>query len=372
MSKKIIIAAGGTGGHLYPAQALARQLALVEPKVAVHFLGGGLSRNFFFDRIFHAFDEVDCACPSSGSPWNRLKAAVKILRGTWQALRFMRRWKPDLVVGFGSYHSLPVLAAAYLLRIPMVLHDGNAIPGRVIRLFSRYAKLTGIQMPAAARFLKGRSLQVGVPLREGYTHLFGSREKAREYFHLDPKCFTLLVFGGSQGALGVNSLFSVAAAYHLAERTQKFQVIHISGDVSLNDDLENLYDEQGIRACVKGFETHMDRAWLAADLVVSRAGAGTIAEQIEFEIPGILLPFPYASDQHQEENARFMEETVQGAVHMPERKVNAQMLSDLLMDLVGEDQKKLKAMRENIRRYKTESLGKDLCSVVQEVMELQR
>lgn len=367
MPKPIVIASGGTGGHLFPAQALAQQLKRISPETKVIFMGGGLASNLFFDRASFTYEEIPSATFQGKNPLSLLRAASKISRGVWQAWRALRRHRPQVVVGFGGYPSLPVLVAAKLLAIPIVLHEGNAAPGKVIRLFSRWAALTGVQIPRAAEKLQGKCMEVPLPLREGFTPLFASKEKARQYYQLDPHQLTILVFGGSQGALSVNIAVCAATAHHLAERTKNFQVIHLTGDLQVSHELTRQYEEAGISFVVKSFEPRMEMAWMAADLVIGRAGASSIAEQIEFEKPGILLPYPHATDHHQEYNAQFMEETVQGGWNLGEGQVDATMLASLMMDLVGNEQKQLKEMEANLQRYKKERVSPDLASVVLEV-----
>ncbi|MCB1136650.1 MAG: UDP-N-acetylglucosamine--N-acetylmuramyl-(pentapeptide) pyrophosphoryl-undecaprenol N-acetylglucosamine transferase, partial [Chlamydiia bacterium] len=331
------------------------------------FMGGGLASNIFFDRASNKFIEVPSACPSTRHPIKFLKALGNITLGVIKSFRHLRTLRPQAVVAFGGFPCFPVLLAASLLRLPIVLHEGNGYPGRVVRFFSRFAHVIGLQIPEAAKYLKGRCVEVPLPLRDGYTRLFASKRHARESYGLDPERLTLLIFGGSQGALGLNSLACSAAAVHLAQRTKNFQVLHFTGDLATCKAIQEEYDAAGIQACVKTFETRMDQAWQAADLVISRAGASSLAEQMEFEVPGILLPYPYATDHHQEVNARYMQDTIGGAVNAGETGVDAEMLAQLVVDLLGEDRKRMKEMQGKIHEHKTGHRTQDLCSIVSEV-----
>jgi UDP-N-acetylglucosamine--N-acetylmuramyl-(pentapeptide) pyrophosphoryl-undecaprenol N-acetylglucosamine transferase len=210
-------------------------------------------------------------------------------------------------------------------------------------------------------------VEIPLPVREGYSRLAWPQEEARRNYGLDPQRLTFLVFGGSQGALALNSLVCSSAAHHLAARTQQFQVIHLTGKEGLVEEIRAEYKGAGIQACVMAFESQMEQAWAAADLVISRAGASSIAEQMAFEIPAILIPYPHSKDHHQDRNADFMEQTVGGAVNMGEEPVDAEMLAQLLVDLVGNDRRRLLEMRARIKEYKVQQHSKDLCAAVCEI-----
>lgn len=347
MRKKVLIAAAGTGGHLFPAQALAQELLC--QGVDVLFVGHGLSNNRYFKKEEFAYNDVSSATPFRT---NALKAFLEIGKGTKKSREILREFEPDLVVGFGSFHSFPVLAAALLSKVPIVLFEANSIPGKVNRLFSRWAEFSAVHFPEAGQRLYGHSREVAMPLWKG---ALSTREKARGYFSLDPKKDTLLVFGGSQGALSINALV-IETASHWAD---DFQVIHFTGEKKALADVQKKYEELGIAACVKEFETRMDLAWQAATLAVCRAGAATLAELIEYEVPAILLPYPHASDDHQNKNAECMEK-MGGALHLKDTRC---FLSDFMRC-----KKDLFTMQEAIRSFKQGENKPSLSSLVQEVL----
>lgn len=366
MGKKILIAVGGTGGHLYPAQALARQLIRFDESNVIMFAGGGLGENnFFAQKEFH-YQNVSSATFKKRHFLENIKAVGSISKGIVQSHSILSSFKPDIVVGFGSYHSLPLLAAARIKGIPIILHEANAIPGKVNRFFSKYAKLTGITFPQTGLLLPGKSLRVAFPLREGYTSSFASREEARQYFRLSPLKFTLLVFGGSQGALALNTQIG-ATILEMADRTKNFQVIHLTGNTMATNEVKKLYDDIGIESYVADFEEKVDKAWAAADMSITRAGASSIAEQIEMEVPGILVPFPYSADGHQDKNADYMVNEVQGAMKINEVDLNPGRLAKIIGDLAGDDRAELSRLRSNIRNYKQKNRCRDFCSVLCEV-----
>lgn len=349
--KKILITVGGTGGHIYPAMALAKQLHRESHDLDILFVGGGLGSNRFFEREQLPYREVACGSFKK-NPLKCISNAVNILQGTRQSMAILKAYRPNLVVGFGSFYTVPTLLAAKICDVPIILHEANRIPGKVNRFFSRFVKMTGIHFPDSGQHLSGLSCQAAIPLREGYQRNVISTVQARHYFHLNPQKTTILVFGGSQGAKAINRLCFEGISSLSQSVIQEIQVLHFTGDAEIQSDLQRKYTEKGITAHVKAFELRMDMAWQAADLVVSRAGAGTIAELCEFEVPGILIPYPHAADNHQESNADFMVETVGGATKYLEQQLDGSTLGRELMTLLSDDQKRLKEMNTAIRKYK--------------------
>lgn len=336
--KKVVIAVGGTGGHVFPAVALANQLSKANPSCEVLFVGGNLHSNRYFSGFSFPFRTVACAPLVSVNPLKLFVNGARLAYGSAQSLGILRNYTPDLVVGFGSYYTFPTLMAARFLGIPFILHESNSIPGRVNKLFAKKAIATGIHFPETAKHLDGQCIEVGMPLREGFSRSKVNRAEALAYFGLDDNKRTILIFGGSQGAQRINSLFSEAFVEylpHLREYSQssdcelkpKVQLLHLTGDVESAKKLQAYYENNHVRHCVKSFENKMELAWAAADLVVSRAGAATIAEQMEFEVPGILIPFPKALDQHQDHNALFMEKIVGGAIVCFEQGLTSKSLA---------------------------------------------
>lgn len=350
MERKIVIAAGGTGGHIYPAVALAQRL--VNRVDAVTFLGGYLDRNPYFQESEFLYHTVSCGAFIGKKPLRLLKSMGATAQGIWQSREYLKSFNPHLVVGFGSYHTLPVLIATRLLGIPYMLYEANSVPGRVIHLFSQQALVTGIQFPSVAKLLKGKTEQVLPPLRKGYSLDEVSLSEARDYFGLDQQRTTLLVFGGSQGAQALNNLFLRALQDFVSNGRIAIQVIHFVGNPDLVPIIQKGYEELKIPFCVKAFESQMQYAWRAANLVVARAGASTLGEMIEFEVPGILIPYPFATDDHQNKNADYMVDRVGGAIKLQEKNVSFHLLNSTLMALLAGHALPLKDMIQAIRAYK--------------------
>jgi UDP-N-acetylglucosamine--N-acetylmuramyl-(pentapeptide) pyrophosphoryl-undecaprenol N-acetylglucosamine transferase len=230
---------------------------------------------------------------------------------------------------------------------------------------SRFATVTGVNFPETAQMLSGRVIEVGTPLREGYKYMSAQPAAAREYFGLQPDKYVLLVFGGSQGAKAINSLLLECAPLF---KVKNLQILHISGNEEITSLLRAAYQQADIHAIVKHYEERMDLAWQVADLALSRAGAVTIAEQLEFEVPAIFIPYPKATDNHQEQNAKFMRSTVGGAFMLREEGLSATLLKAHIEGLLNDSGSALKNMRHKMHVYKQTSRTRDLCDVIRELL----
>lgn len=340
--KRVILSAGGTGGHLFPAKAVADEL---KESCELLFVAGGLSKTPYFDRSF-AYQEIQTATFSFSHPIQVLKGGMKLAKGIVQSRRILKTFQPDLVVGFGSFYTLPLLVAAKLEKIPILLHEQNALPGKVNRLFSRFATKTGITFPGSGRYLKGESIEVAFPLRQSQG---GS---PWDYFGLEKKP-TMLVFGGSQGSKAINEemIRSAKAFAH-------YQVIHFVGKHGDVRATQMAYEAARITHRVKEFEGRFDLALQIADLAICRAGASTIAELIANTLPAVLIPFPFASDNHQVNNATFFTDVVGGGKMLLEKDIN-QLSTMLPFDL--------EMYKKNIARHQKERKLMNFAQLIREI-----
>ena len=358
-NKRILIAAGGTGGHMFPAQALAQQLTKEDPNCDILFMGKGLNTNKYFRRHLFKSRSIDAATPFQKSFLRKISSLGLLAKGIVQAWKWIHEFSPSVVVGFGSFHSFPVLVAAWMKRVPIVLFESNSIPGKVNRIFSRLALVSGVQFPKAKEKMKGRCVEVFMPFWQAEDELFATQKEARSYFSLHPSPFTVLVFGGSQGAVSINTVVA-ECLNKLSKEKNSLQVIHITGSESSTVEIQGFYEQKGILASVKPFEEKMRLAWTSADLAICRAGASTLSEIMAFEVPAILIPYPTASDQHQLKNALFLEEEVKGAFCIEEKHLTEE---NLLLQLRNCD---LSSMKESIQTFKISAERKDLKDLVQE------
>jgi UDP-N-acetylglucosamine--N-acetylmuramyl-(pentapeptide) pyrophosphoryl-undecaprenol N-acetylglucosamine transferase len=287
----------------------------------------------YFDRQKFAYGDICCA------PWRGIRA-----RGLWdlchhnsrgvvQAWRQLRRFAPTAVIGFGSYHTLPAMIAAWAQRHRLFLYEANTVPGKVNALFSRYATATAVQFPSAADLLHGPACHVAVHGRCQVSPDSTRRALALQHYGLEPHKPTVLISGGSQGALAVNTL-AVAA---LTPSPYPLQVIHLAGHQAPIVEYSAAYQRHGITARVLPFEEQIEHAWAAADLFIGRAGAGTVAELLQARVPAILIPYPWSSDQHQEHNARFFTQKVGGGVLFAQHQLTAQCLHRAIAAALAEN-----------------------------------
>ena len=361
-SKKILIAAGGTGGHLFPAQALAEQLQAKECNVL--FMGKGLSENAYFHKERFASLSIDAATPFRKKALQKLLAIRFLAKGIFQAWQGIREFDPELVVGFGSFHSFPVLMAAFLRGIPFVLFESNSIPGRVNRLFSRYALFSGTVFPKAQNKMKGICKEVNMPFFGEKVDRHAAKKEAVSYFALTPDCFTFLVFGGSQGALALGPMV-VQAIQQFHQERGPVQVIHLTGSLESADQLRQMYEVEGVHAVVKPFEEKMYLAWALADLAICRAGAATLSEVMYFEVPSVLVPFPAAAEEHQKENALFMQDVVKGCCCLEQHKLTSQELFSVLAKCnLGE-------MKRSLRVFSEKKPNRELIDCIEEYFDSQ-
>ncbi|MCE5293748.1 MAG: UDP-N-acetylglucosamine--N-acetylmuramyl-(pentapeptide) pyrophosphoryl-undecaprenol N-acetylglucosamine transferase [Chlamydiales bacterium] len=328
MSKRIVIAAGGTGGHLFPAQSLACELGDSE----ILFLAKGLKTNPRFNRDLYAYKDIASGPVSIKtllfSSWN-------IFKGIVQSVVALKKFKPDAVIGFGSYHTFPVLCAAKILSIPIVLHEANSVPGKVNRIFSPYAVWTGVFFPEATQYLKGKVQPTDIPLRaEFHDNMKPNKKQAAAYYGLRDDATTVLVFGGSLGAKKLNEL---AAASICALDSHNLQVLHFTGSVEATKQIQEVYRKASIVAVVREFENQMPFAWALADVCVSRSGASSIAEAVSFTVPTVYVPYPYATDAHQDKNAQYIVDVIKGGLWYHESEVTCDVLRGAITRLLTDE-----------------------------------
>jgi UDP-N-acetylglucosamine--N-acetylmuramyl-(pentapeptide) pyrophosphoryl-undecaprenol N-acetylglucosamine transferase len=294
---RVLIAAGGTGGHFFPAVALAEAFMVRDPKGSILFAGTDhpLEVLAFSQR---GFDHV--SIPAEGlkgqSICGQCQTLVRLPMSIWQAMKTIRRFKPDIVIGFGGYASGAVALAGKFMGKKMVIHEQNRLPGLTNRILGRFADRIFISFPDdLAVFKRSKTVFTGNPVRR---EVLGTESGQRK-----SKGFTVLVVGGSQGAHAINCAV-VDALDHLKKASQR-TFIHQTGPKDAPW-VAMAYEQRGIRAMVEPFIDDMARAYHSADLVVCRAGASTVAELAALGKPAIFVPFPFAANSHQELNARYV------------------------------------------------------------------
>jgi UDP-N-acetylglucosamine--N-acetylmuramyl-(pentapeptide) pyrophosphoryl-undecaprenol N-acetylglucosamine transferase len=291
---RLLLAGGGTGGHLFPAVALAEQLRLEEPGGEVLFVGTERGLEF---RLLPQLGWPLRTIPMSGWAGMGFAARLKVLSrlpgSLWQARRIISEFHPDVVVGVGGYASVPVLLAARFSGVPYLIHEQNAWPGLANRLLGRWARRICLSFAEARKAFRRAPVAVtGNPVRAAMEH-------CPELPDGHPQ---LLVFGGSHGARAINRAM-VAALPQLEHWRGTLRIVHQAGANEV-DVVRAGYDAAGWTAVeVQPFITDMATAYADTSLVVCRAGATTLAELTACGRPAVLIPYPYAANNHQAANA---------------------------------------------------------------------
>jgi UDP-N-acetylglucosamine--N-acetylmuramyl-(pentapeptide) pyrophosphoryl-undecaprenol N-acetylglucosamine transferase len=304
---RILFAGGGTGGHLFPAIAIADEIKKLRPEVQIAFAG---TRGRIEARVVpqqgYRFFPIWISGFRRKRPMDNLLFPLKVMVACVQSFVLIRRFRPDVVVGTGGYVCGPVVLMASLVGVPTVLQEQNSYPGVTTRLLASRATEVHVTFESSLRYLKrtGNVRITGNPTRGSLGSI--ARPQAAKFFELDSQRRTLLVFGGSLGAHSLNT-WLLNALPALLEKN--LQIIWQTGEQEFQEMRAAVTAAQaGASVKVHKFIEKMEYAFGACDLAVSRAGATTVAELMRAGIPSVLVPYPYAAGDHQTENARAMVE----------------------------------------------------------------
>ncbi len=325
----IIIAGGGTGGHLFPGIAVAREFMAKNPDNRVLFVSSGRPLELdILGRAGFLHQRIDAEGIKGRGGVAKIRALLKIPGSIIGAFKIIERFSPDLVVGVGGYSSGPVIAAARLRGIACVLQEQNIFPGITNRILAHVVDRIYISF-AETRLKSGRAsaLLTGNPVRKEI--VAGAPDEAGRENGERP--FRLLVLGGSQGAHSINQAMAEAVTHH--RDMARLHIIHQTGASDV-ETVRSAYDAQGVTADVRAFFDDMPAQYWNADLIVCRAGATTVAEITAVGKPAIFIPFPHAADNHQEYNARTLA-TAGAADIILEKDLNARSLADRIRRLVA-------------------------------------
>ncbi|MBN1564836.1 MAG: UDP-N-acetylglucosamine--N-acetylmuramyl-(pentapeptide) pyrophosphoryl-undecaprenol N-acetylglucosamine transferase [Anaerolineae bacterium] len=362
---RIMISAGGTGGGVYPALSVAAALRKLYSRASADAQSDSLTMTFVgargdMARDLVAREKVDfdgyheiLAGPLHGVPRvQQIMSAIKILIGVLQSIWLVIRLRPQVLFLTGGWVGFPVAAACWLLRVPIVIYVPDIEPGLALKVLGRYfARIIAATVQATAEYFPGKEVvETGYPLRGNLQHVENvDRDAGIAHFNLDPNRRTLLVFGGSRGARSINRVLMTLAPDLIA---QGVQILHLTGNL----DWENVQaDHAALSADIQAhyqimpYLSDMRYAFLAADLVISRAGAATLAEYPEFGLPALLVPYPYAW-RYQKINADWLVD--RGAALRLNDETLATDLLPVIRDLLGTDQHKLNQMRSAMAALK--------------------
>lgn len=338
---RMIIAGGGTGGHLFPGVALAEELLSLHNENQVLFVGTerGLEAKIIPELGFN-LELIDVQGIKGKGLSSRLLAMSRLPSAVSNSVQILRNFKPDVAIGVGGYASGPMIFAAWLMRIPSVILEQNTVPGVTNRILGRFVHRVFAMFEESRRYFPSDKVNVlGNPVRRQFLTAFNG--VAPREIHLPDaitvdRPFKVLVLGGSQGAHNLN--LRMLEAIERLHTQLPIQMVHQTGE---KDEglVRHAYEKMGVSAEVRAFINDMAPRYADADLVVCRAGATTLAELMIAGCPSILVPFPHATDNHQELNGRAMVETG-AALMLPERELNGEVLANRILALAKSPQRR--------------------------------
>ena len=354
---RVAIAGGGTGGHIIPALAIADELK-ASSGAEILFIGTprGLESRLV-PAAGYALRMIDVGQLKNVSLATRARTLLDLPLGLMRCRKLLREFRPDVVVGVGGYASGPAMGAAILIRIPTLAFEPNAYPGLANRLVGKWVKAAAVNFAPASKYFRNAQV-TGIPVRE-------------EFFRLRPRPMDapphLLVFGGSQGARALNAVMPQIAA-SLLEAVPGLTILHQAGARHAESTLA-AYEASGAprkRWQVHAFMDDMPRRFEAADLVLARSGASTVAELAAAGKPSLLIPFPQAADDHQRKNAEALVE-VGAARMMLEKELTPEGLRETVIRMMG-DRAGLERMGEQARTMAHPDATRRIAEMVRRIM----
>ena len=324
---RALIAAGGTGGHIYPGIAVAKEIMRRDPSSVVRFVGTarGLETRLVPNAGFE-LSIIESAGLKNVSLWAKVRGLLLLPKSIFAARRLIRDFRPDIVVGAGGYVSGPVLLLASLMRRPTLVMDSNALPGWTNRVLARWVDKAAVSFAEALPYFRGKGVLTGNPVRSEF---FEIPARQRDGAHI-----SLLVFGGSQGARAINEAM-IAASAGLGSQKELLHVTHQTGAADF-ERVRRGYEAAGWQdqVDVRPYIDDMVTEFAKADLIISRAGATTSAELVAAGKAAIMIPFPLAADDHQRKNAEALQAA--GAARMIlQKELSGERLADEIESLLA-------------------------------------
>jgi UDP-N-acetylglucosamine--N-acetylmuramyl-(pentapeptide) pyrophosphoryl-undecaprenol N-acetylglucosamine transferase len=356
---RVMIAGGGTGGHLFPGLAVADEFRSRDASTEVVFVGTEygiearvIPREGFPIRFLRAEGLVGV------SMGRKVKAVAKIFLSVIDSYRIITSVRPDIVIGVGGYASGTTTLLAFFLSIPTMILEQNSVPGVTNKILGRFVNTVCITYQESISFFpRGKTFLTGNPIRMQI--LKGSIESAYKLFSLEKGLFTIFSFGGSSGARSINRAL-VDALNYMRDLREKIQFLHQTGPRDY-ESIRDAYRKAGFKGTIAPFIYQMGEAYAVADIVISRAGATTLAELTALGKSSILIPYPYAAGNHQELNARKLREM--GAAKMiPDRELNGETLARAIRELYMDE-----TMRADMERNSRAVGRPDACARVVDI-----
>jgi UDP-N-acetylglucosamine--N-acetylmuramyl-(pentapeptide) pyrophosphoryl-undecaprenol N-acetylglucosamine transferase len=327
---RVIIAGGGTGGHLFPGLAVAEELKQRDVSAEVIFVGTehGIEARVV-PREGYPIKFLRAEGIAGVSPARKIKAMFKTFFSVIDSYRIIKMVNPDIVVGVGGYASGALVLIACLMSIPTMILEQNTMPGATNKILGKFVDTICVTYHESISFFpREKTFLTGNPVR--LQVLKGSIESAYRLFSLEEGLFTIFTFGGSAGARSINAAM-IDALNHLYDLKDKIQFFHQTGPKDY-ENVREAYRKAGFKGTITPFVYQMGEAYAVADIVISRAGATTLAEITTLGKPSILIPYPYAAGNHQELNARRLVE-IGAAKMIPDRELKGEVLAQRIREL---------------------------------------
>jgi UDP-N-acetylglucosamine--N-acetylmuramyl-(pentapeptide) pyrophosphoryl-undecaprenol N-acetylglucosamine transferase len=344
MANKIIIAGGGTGGHIFPAIAIANALKKLDPQIEILFVGAkGKMEMEKVPQAGYKIIGLDIAGFNRSSLIKNIGLPYKLVKSFFQVRTIFKAFKPTAVIGVGGYSSFPVLRFAQSQGISSFIHESNSFAGKSNILLGKNATKIFVASDGMEKFFPAKKIMItGNPVRESISKSTVSRAEAISFFGLDPAKKTVLSVGGSLGAKSINE----AIDKHIEEFEKNgLQLIWQTGKSYVIRAKDRSQDNMGIWA--NDFITQMDQAYVAADVVISRSGAMAIAELCVTKKPVVFVPFPYAAEDHQTVNARNLVDKNAGLMINDNEAIDKLIVAIIAL---SKDEQKQQELIENISK----------------------
>lgn len=362
---KIVISGGGTGGHIFPAIAIADTLKKRFPQAEILFIGA--KNRMEMDRVPKAGYSIEGLWISGFKrelSLDNLSFPFKLISSMIKARKILKRFKPDVVIGVGGFASGPTMKTAASLGIPIVIQEQNSYPGVTNKIVSKKASVICVAYENMEQwFPKDKIVLTGNPLRNNIVSLDDKKDEARRYFNLKPDKKTILLVGGSQGALGINRGVSAQMA---SFKEKDCQMIWQTGKHYYDQAVQEVNDN-GLQDRIKCtvFIDRMDLAYAAADVVISRAGAMSISELSLLNKAVVFVPLPTAAEDHQTKNAMSLV-NANAAIMVK----NSETEKELLPTVFGllEDEERQNEMKNNIARFSKPNAAEDIVDQIEKIL----
>ncbi len=344
---RIVIAGGGTGGHLFPGIAIAEEFLKRDDQVRIIFIGTrkGIESKLL-GQLGYELREIDIEGVKGRGIKALVKGAYQIPKSIWQSRSILKQFSPHIVVGVGGYASGPAVLAAHFMRVPTVIAEQNAIPGITNRILANFAdKIFVTYAQTRTYFPQEKVILSGNPIRAAFV-VERSKEKEKKDYR------QLLIFGGSQGAEAINKSI-IDMLPQLQSMKTRIHILHQTGSRQA-EEVKKAYEQSGIQAKVTPFIVDMAGAYTDADLIICRAGATSLAEITAAGKAAILIPYPWAANDHQLKNAQAL--ALEGAaVVIPEKELSGGKLFSAIENLLRNEEKLRQMEKNSLRMSKVDA-----------------